>query len=87
LAYRISLSRPRSLSRLLSHGLPDRDIIEGCPLKVITDAFEELLKSKITSTKLACACSRAEMSRPARVDLLFSLPQMLVSLRLTHRCF
>ena len=68
LAYYVSLSRPRGLSRLLSHGLPDRKIIEGGPPKSITDAFEELFKSKIKSTKLACVRARAEMGWPARVD-------------------
>merc|ERR1712023_55424 len=41
LACYVSLSRPRRLANLLSHGLPDRDIIEGGPQESITDAFEE----------------------------------------------
>ena len=40
LAYYVSLSRPRSFSRMLSHGLPDRDIIEGCPPENITNAVQ-----------------------------------------------
>ena len=43
LAYYVSLSRPRSLSRLLSHGLPVRSIIEGGPPESIADAFKELV--------------------------------------------
>ena len=66
LAYYVSLSRPRSLSRLLSHGMPDRSIIEGGPPKSITDAFEELFSEKIVATKLACAQARAEMGWPPR---------------------
>ena len=31
LAYYVSLSRPRSFGQLLSHGLPDRSIVEGGP--------------------------------------------------------
>ena len=31
LATYVSLSRPRSFNNLLSHGLPDRDVIEGGP--------------------------------------------------------
>ena len=66
LAYYVSLSRPRSLSRLLSHGMPDRSIIESGPPESITDAFEELFTEKIAATKLACAQARAEMGWPAR---------------------
>ena len=66
LAYYVSLSRPRSLSRLLSHGLPDRSIIEGGPPESITDAFEEIFIEKIAKTKLACAQARADMGWPAR---------------------
>ena len=66
LAYYVSLSRPRSLSRLLSHGMPDRNIIESGPPESITDAFEELFIDKIAATKLACAQARADMGWPAR---------------------
>ena len=38
LAYYVSLLRPRSFSRFLSHGLPDRSIIEGGPPEGITPA-------------------------------------------------
>ena len=66
LAYYVSLSRPRSLSRLLSHGLPDRSIIEGGPPESITDVFKELFTEKIAATQQACAQARAEMGWPAR---------------------
>ena len=66
LAYYVSLSRPRGLSRLLSHGQPDRGIIEGGPPESITKAFEELFAAKIATTKAACARARAEMGWPAR---------------------
>ena len=68
LAYYVSLSRPRSFSRMLSHGLPDRKIIEGGPPESIAEAFNDLFKKKIASTKLACARARAEMGWPARAD-------------------
>ena len=66
LAYYVSLSRPRGFSRLLSHGLPDRDIIEGGPPEKITNVFEELFSQKIAATKRACGRARAEMGWPAR---------------------
>ena len=66
LAYYVSLSRPRGFSRLLSHGLPDRSIIEGGPPESITEAFNELFAEKITATKAVCAEARAEMGWPAR---------------------
>jgi hypothetical protein len=66
LAYYVSLSRPRKLSKMLSHGLPDRDIIEGGPPESIADAFHKMFDRKITKTKLACAKARAQMGWPAR---------------------
>ena len=66
LAYDVSLSRPRSFSRLLCHTLPDRSIIEGGPPESITDALEELFAKKIKDTKIACAKARAQMGWPAR---------------------
>ena len=66
LAYYVSLSRPRSLSKLLSHGLPDREIIEGGPPDSIADAFQKMFAEKIAKTKVACAKARAEMGWPAR---------------------
>ena len=66
LAYYVSLSRPRSFARLLSHGLPERAIIESGPPKEIADAFDELFSSKIASTKIACAKAREELGWPPR---------------------
>ncbi len=66
LAYYVSLSRPRSFGQLLSHGLPDRAIIEGGPPESINSAFEELFSQKIAATKRACARARAKMGWPAR---------------------
>ena len=68
LAYYVSLSRPRGFSRLLSHGLPDRSIIEGGPPGSITESFDELLAGKAAATKAASACARAEMGWPARTN-------------------
>jgi hypothetical protein len=66
LAYYVSLSRPRGFSRLLSHSLPDRDIIEGGPPEDITSAFDEMFSKKIAATKRAYAPARAKMGWPAR---------------------
>ena len=66
LSYYVSLSRPRSLSKLLSHGLPDRAIIEGGPPDSIANAFQKMFAAKIAKTKVACAKARAEMGWPAR---------------------
>ena len=66
LAYYVSLSRPRSLSKLLSHGLPDRDIIEGGPPESIADAFQAIFTARIAETKVACAQARAQMGWPER---------------------
>ena len=68
LAYYVSLSRPRIFPRMLSHGLPDRKIIEGGPPESIAEAFDDLFKKKIASTKHVCARARAEMGWPARAD-------------------
>ncbi len=61
LAYYVSLSRPRSFGKLLSHGLPDRDVIEGGPPKELVNAFEDLFTKKIKSTKIACKKAREEL--------------------------
>ena len=66
LAYYVSLSRPRSFSKLLSHGLPDRAIIEAGPPEDIVKAFKELFVDKIASTKIACAKARKELGWPIR---------------------
>ena len=69
LAYYVSLSRPRSFARLLSHGLPDRAIIEGGPPEEIAKALRELFADKIASTKIACAKARKAMGWPARKEM------------------
>ena len=51
LAYYVSLSRPRSLSKLLSHGLPDRDIIEGGPPESIPTRFRQYLQGRLLRPK------------------------------------
>ena len=66
LATYVSLSRPRSFSNLLSHGLPDRAIIEGGPPQEIIEAFDELFTAKIAETKLACVKARSELGWPTR---------------------
>ena len=66
LAYYVSLSRPRSFGQLLSHGLPDRSIIESGPPEQIAKAFAELFTDKIAATKIACAKARQELGWPAR---------------------
>ena len=66
LAYYVSLSRPRSFNQLLSHGLPDRNVIESGPPEQIAKAFEELFAEKIATTKIACAKARQALGWPAR---------------------
>ena len=66
LAYYVSLSRPRRLSCLLSNGLPDRQIIEGGPPESITEAFQDLFRTKIAATQRACAAARTDLGWPAR---------------------
>ena len=66
LAYYVSLSRPRSFGQLLSHGLPDRSIIEPGPPEQLAKAFAELFTDKVAATKIACAKARQELGWPAR---------------------
>ena len=66
MAYYVSLSRPRSFSKLLSHGLPDRDVIESGPPEAIAGAFKELVEEKIAATKLVCPKARQELGWPLR---------------------
>ena len=66
LAYYVSLSRPRSFDRLLSHGLPDRGVIEGGPPEQIAQAFDDLFAEKIATTKIACANARRALGWPVR---------------------
>ena len=65
-AYYVSLSRPRSFGQLLSHGLPDRSIIESGPAQELVKAFDELFTEKIAATKIACAEARLALGWPAR---------------------
>ena len=66
LAYYVSLSRPRSFAQLLSHGLPDRSVIESGPPEEIANAFAEFFANKIAETKIACADARKDLGWPAR---------------------
>ena len=50
LACYVSLYRPREIARMLSHGLPDKSIIEGGPPENITTAFAHCFADKIVST-------------------------------------
>ena len=68
LATYVILSRPPSLAKLLSHGLPDRDIIEGGPPEQIAKAFDELFSDKIAKTHRACAKARRDLGWPAQHD-------------------
>ena len=66
LAYYVALSRPRSFGQLLSHGLPERALIESGPPEETVKAFQALFGEKIAETKLACAKAREEMHWPPR---------------------
>ena len=66
LAHYVILSRPRQLSSLLSHGLPDRAVLEGGPPASISDAYEGLFAEKIRQTNLACQAARRSLKWPQR---------------------
>ena len=66
LAHYVILSRPRRLSSLLSHGLPDRAVLEGGPPASISDAFQGLFAEKIRQTNLACQAARRRLKWPQR---------------------
>ena len=51
---------------MLSHGLPDRTIIEAGPPAGIVQAFEELFDTKIAATQIACKDARQKLGWPAR---------------------
>ena len=68
LAHYVILSRPRRLSSLLSHGLPDRGVLEGGPPASISDAFQSLFAEKICETNLACQAARRRLGWPERVS-------------------
>ena len=57
LAYYVSLSRPRSFGQLLSHGLPDRSIIESGPHK-------SLRKRLTSSSRKRLLPRRSPVRRP-----------------------
>ena len=50
----------------MSHGLPDRSVIESGPPEEIAKAFDELFADKIVATKIACAEARKAMGWPTR---------------------
>ena len=64
LAHYASLSRPVSFATLLSHGLPDRDIIEGGPPEELLEAQKDLFGKKIAETKTAFAQARQQLGWP-----------------------
>ena len=66
LAYYVSLSRPRKFANLLSHGLPEREILEGGPPEDIANALKELFADKIATTKVAMAKARKALKWPVR---------------------
>ena len=51
---------------MLSHGLPDKDIIEGGPPNEIAKAFKELFEDKIAATKKARVKAREKLGWPRR---------------------
>ena len=65
-AHYVSLSRPRSFAKLLSHGLPSRDIMEGGPVEAWLQELDSLFQDKISKTKIACAKARAALGWPPR---------------------
>ena len=66
LAHYVILSRPRGLANLLSHGLPDRAVLEGGPPASISDAYQGLFAEKIRQTNLACQAARRRLKWPQR---------------------
>ena len=62
LACYVSLSRPKSLQQLLSHGLPSRDLIEGGPPEAFHAALDELFQKKIAKTKIDMANARTALA-------------------------
>ena len=64
LAYYVMLSRVRSLSTLLLHGMPERAILEGGPPASLQSAMDTLFSPKVAKTKAACAAARRELGWP-----------------------
>jgi hypothetical protein len=82
LATYVSLSRPRCFNNLLSHGLPDRKIIESGPPEEIAKAFDELFTTKIAATKIACA--KAGILRPLEILKLDSGQLHILKTQILH---
>mgnify|MGYP003327342346 CR=1 FL=1 len=55
LAYYVNLSLPRSFSKLLSHGLPNREIFEGGPPEGILSRFSDMFKETEEATRVRAA--------------------------------
>ena len=66
LAHYVIPSRPRRLANILSHGLPDRAVLESGPPASISDAFQRLFAEKIQETNLACQAARRKLNWPQR---------------------
>ena len=66
LAHYVILSRPRRLASLLSHGLPDRAVLEGGPPASISDAFQRIFGEKIAETNQACQAARRKLNWPQK---------------------
>ena len=66
LAYYVLLSRVRSLSQLLLHGLPDRSILEGGPPEMLQTAIDQLFQGKISHTLAECEAARKNLKWPSR---------------------
>ena len=64
----VLLSRVRSLSALLSVGLPTRAEMEAGPPADLRDRLNDLFEHKIASTYKAAAAARAALCWPARPD-------------------
>ena len=67
LAHYMQLSRPRSLKTMISHGMPDRNVIEGGPPQRIQDELDRLFKDKIAATEKAAALARKQLKWPPRL--------------------
>ena len=67
LAYYVMLSRPRSLSSLLSFGMPERRILEGGPPQEILESLRELFGDKLSKAREQSEAARRELSWPARL--------------------
>ena len=66
LAHYVILSRPTSLSNLISYGLPDREILEAGPPQEIQDVFDRLFGAKIKKTQEAAIEARRALGWPPR---------------------